>query len=349
MSLLPADASPRLRFLKTLSERTCRTLDAIVVLAPSATDKRPPDSGAASRFAALPEADRWRDLAARGGVDPARAVLSALGNSNQTLMVLAVADDDATPFQMQAAAARALRLATNRNLRSIAVVALHADDDAAGRARDALLTAALATAYRGPAFHRRPKRHTTITTIAVVGPKRNAPFLTAAARANNLTRWLTALPPNELDTRAYRRLLMQLAKRERLRSRWYSEAALRRLGAGAFLAVSAGNERRDAGIMHLQYRPPGAAARPAVALVGKGILFDTGGNNLKPHRNMLDMHQDMSGSAVALAVLLALKELQTPVTVDCWLAITENRIGPTAYRPQDVVCAMNGVSIQVIH
>ncbi len=214
-------------------------------------------------------------------------------------MVLAVAAEDATPFQMQAAAARALRLAMKRELRSIAVVALHTGG-AADRARDALLTAALASAYRSPTFRAQPKAPLTITDIAVVGPKRDAQFLVAAARANNLTRWLTALPPNELDTRAYRRLLLQLAKRERLRSHWYSEAALRRLGAGAFLAVSAGNERRDAGIMHLQYRPRGAPARPAVALVGKGILFDTGGNNLKPHRNMLDMHQDMSGSAVAL-------------------------------------------------
>jgi leucyl aminopeptidase len=61
------------------------------------------------------------------------------------------------------------------------------------------------------------------------------------------------------------------------------------------------------------------------------------------------MHIDMSGSAVALATLLALAEQKAPINVDCWLAITENRIGPTAYRPQDVVRACNGVTIQVIH
>jgi leucyl aminopeptidase len=83
--------------------------------------------------------------------------------------------------------------------------------------------------------------------------------------------------------------------------------------------------------------------------VGKGILFDTGGTNLKPHRAMLDMHIDMSGSAVALATLLALAELRAPISADAWLAITENRIGPTAFKPQDVVTASNGVTIQVIH
>ena len=119
---------------------------------------------------------------------------------------------------------------------------------------------------------------------------------------------------------------------------------------GPFLAVSAANVRRDAGIAHLTYRPPGNKSRsPDIALVGKGILFDTGGVNLKPHRSMLDMHIDMSGSAVALATLLALVELQAPLAVDAWLAVTENQIGPNAYRPQEVVKAANGVTIQVIH
>jgi len=86
-----------------------------------------------------------------------------------------------------------------------------------------------------------------------------------------------------------------------------------------------------------------------VALVGKGVLFDTGGTNLKPHRGMLDMHTDMNGSAVAIATLCALARQRSPLAVDAWLAITENRTGPTAFLPQDVVTACNGVSIQVIH
>jgi leucyl aminopeptidase len=71
--------------------------------------------------------------------------------------------------------------------------------------------------------------------------------------------------------------------------------------------------------------------------------------NLKAHRPMLDMHTDMSGSAVALATLIALAQLRAPFAADAWLAITENRIGPRAYKPQDVIRAANGVTIQVIH
>ena len=120
------------------------------------------------------------------------------------------------------------------------------------------------------------------------------------------------------------------------------------MGAGAFLAVSRGNATRDAGIVHLAYRPRGAAA-PAVSLIGKGVCFDTGGTNLKTHKSMLDMHIDMEGSAVAVGSLYALHALRSRSAVDCWLAITENRIGPLAYKPQDVVRAHNGTTIQVIH
>jgi leucyl aminopeptidase len=64
---------------------------------------------------------------------------------------------------------------------------------------------------------------------------------------------------------------------------------------------------------------------------------------------MLDMHGDMQGSAVALGALLAIAELKLPIAVDCWLALTENRTGPRAYKSQDVVTAANGKTIQTVH
>jgi leucyl aminopeptidase len=64
---------------------------------------------------------------------------------------------------------------------------------------------------------------------------------------------------------------------------------------------------------------------------------------------MLDMHIDMGGSAVAVGTLLSLTQLKLEHPVDCWLAITENRTGPTAYKSQDVVTAINGKTIQTIH
>jgi leucyl aminopeptidase len=71
--------------------------------------------------------------------------------------------------------------------------------------------------------------------------------------------------------------------------------------------------------------------------------------NLKPARYMHGMHEDMEGSAVALGTLLALTELQVDFTVDCWLALAQNHIGPKAYKQNDIVVASNGTSIEIVH
>lgn len=83
--------------------------------------------------------------------------------------------------------------------------------------------------------------------------------------------------------------------------------------------------------------------------MGKGICFDTGGHNLKPAKYMQGMHADMNGSAVALGVLLAATQQQLNMQIDCWLAIAQNHIGPLAYKQNDVVTALNGMTIEVVH
>ncbi len=229
----------------------------------------------------------------------------------------------------------------------------------AAAALPATIAALQAAAFQLASFKSKPKPRTRLDRIALAvapGGMLEAGELErtlATAAGNNLARWLTALPPSQLDAPAYRRLLRELARKLRLKFRFYGESELRRLGAGAFLAVSRGNAARDAGIVRISYRPGAVSRRrasgPDLSLVGKGICFDTGGTNLKPHKSMLEMHTDMEGSAVAVGSLYAMRALGSPLTVDCWLAITENRIGPTAYKPQDVVRAYNGNTIQVIH
>jgi leucyl aminopeptidase len=140
-----------------------------------------------------------------------------------------------------------------------------------------------------------------------------------------------------------------LAKDQGWQYKRYPVRELEKMGAGAFLAVAQGNDDDSASIVRLRYRPGSASAAADLSLVGKGIIFDTGGTNLKPFQSMLEMHGDMQGSAVALGTLLALSKLQVPFAVDAWLALTENRTGPTAYKSQDLVVAANGKTIQTIH
>ena len=167
------------------------------------------------------------------------------------------------------------------------------------------------------------------------------------AEANFLCRELTTLPPNELTPGGYRRRVRDLARSCGWRHEEYDLKRLRKMGAGAFVAVAQGSAEDDAAVVHLRYRHP--RARKTIALVGKGICFDTGGHNLKPARYMLNMHKDMNGSAVALGILSAAAALKLPVNLDCWMAIARNDISPRAYHQNEIVTALNGTTIEVMH
>jgi leucyl aminopeptidase len=341
MSLLPNLETPRItRVRGPLQGRAADQLDALLVIVRQDV--------AAKVLAQLPGGQRWQELHARERARAGGVRSTTLANRKQTLAVLGYLGKGASPFEHLALAGRMLKEASSRNPETLGLLTLTGESSIS---LEPLLAAALAQAFPLPAFRSSPDVTRRIKHIALAGDAGlDLARAAATARGNNLARWLTALPPNKLDARGYRKLIAELAKRHGLKMRWLDERALQRLGANAFLAVSAGNAERTAGIAHLEYRPAARrGAAPDVALIGKGILFDTGGTNLKTHRSMLEMHTDMSGSAVALASLIALAELRAPVAADAWLAITENRTGPTAYRPQDVVTAANGVTIQVVH
>jgi leucyl aminopeptidase len=169
----------------------------------------------------------------------------------------------------------------------------------------------------------------------------------AKAEGNVLCRELTVLPPNELTPGAYRRRVKALAKTSGWAIEEFDMKRLRKMGAGAFVAVAKGSDEEDAAIVHLKYRPRGAAKK--VALVGKGICFDTGGHNLKPAKYMAGMHEDMNGSAVALGILHAATRARLPIAIDCWLALAQNHISPRAYKQNDIVTALNGTTIEIVH
>ena len=171
--------------------------------------------------------------------------------------------------------------------------------------------------------------------------------LKAQAEGNLLCRELTILPPNELTPALYRGRIKKLAQQHGWKLEEFDMKKLRKMGAGAFVAVAQGSDPEDAAIVHLSYRHP--KAKQTVALVGKGICFDTGGHNLKPSRYMHNMHEDMNGSAVALGILLAATQEKLPVNLDCWLALAQNHISPKAYKQNDIVRALNGTSIEIIH
>ena len=309
-----------------------------------------PPAPSEADWKALPHAAALRALYAKKVRKAGDAFHLRVGSEAQTLLVVACLANEATTFERLQTAGKLARAALDGDPGSLLIWQQGCAADAADAAFNALIAAIEAATFRFATFKSRPKARARLLRIDLArrGKLHDLDLTLASTAGNNLARWLTALPPSTLDAGGYRRLAQQFAQRLKLKYAFYGEPQLKRLGAGAFLAVAGGNGKRDAGIAMLSYRPRGARA-PEVSLVGKGICFDTGGTNLKAHKSMLDMHTDMEGSAVALASLYALHMLRSPLAVDCWLAITENRIGPNAYKPQDVVRAANGTTIQVIH
>lgn len=197
--------------------------------------------------------------------------------------------------------------------------------------------------------HKKDYKFNTLNSISIYGYKADHNYSDVNARVagNTLCRQLTILPPNELTPTIYRRMLVELSHKHGWRREEFDMPTLKKMGAGAFYAVGQGSNPQDAAIVHLVYEPK--IAHKHIALVGKGICFDTGGHNLKPAKYMHGMHEDMNGSAVALGILLAATQQQLPLRIDCWLAIAQNHIGPLAYKQNDVITALNGTTIEIVH
>jgi len=193
------------------------------------------------------------------------------------------------------------------------------------------------------------RKKKNLKTINTFGASAKTSFkdIEALVAGNTLTRELTITPPNQLTPTIYRQKIKKLSKENGWKLEEFTMPKLKKLGAGAFYAVAQGSEPQDAAIMHLTYSPKDA--KETISLVGKGICFDTGGHNLKPAKFMSGMHEDMNGSAVVLGILKAISDAKVKVKLDCWLAIAENHIGPKAYKQNDVVKALNGMTIEIVH
>jgi len=343
-TLLPAQTAVRVQ--QHTGKTTASLLDKVEHLLVVVPEKPP-----AAVWKQFPDGPRVQALRSRrqaGG-----PVSTRLQNSAGTGVTVASAGAEHSTFAHLTLGGKLAAAACADNPASVAILVIGLDDAQTESLYAAVLLGLQAHAFDMPAFGSSKEPGSRLKTIKLVGLARRIDVarLKAEAGAVNLARWLTALPPNVLDAAGYRRAITALAKDKPWQCEFLDEKKLKRKGAGAFLAVSQGNATRDAGIMHIRYRPKGSAknARPVASLVGKGIVFDTGGTNLKPFKAMLDMHCDMAGSAVALATLAALTDLKHPEPVDCWLAITENRLSARAYKSRDIVTASNGTTIEVIH
>jgi len=343
-ALLPAATRPVLAApAPALSDKLLGRLDALLLFVPAKATGRV--------LAGLVHGKLLAARFERAPRPPGSCFIAPLPTARSATAVVGIVPDGASPFALLGLAGKMLKLLELKEVEVLGVATAGLPADAERACIEAGASAALAAAFDLPRFKSGSSpRHRLARVVPVTALDLDTKRIATVAEGTDLVRWLTSMPPDRLDPAGFRRAAVALARRHGLHTRFYGEAELGRLGAGAFLAVTRGSARRNAGILRLRYTPPGKRARQRpVALVGKGLCFDTGGTNLKPHKGMLEMHTDMSGSAVALASLVTLARLGYPRPVEAWLALAENRIGPDAYQPQEVVTALDGTTIQVIH
>lgn len=124
------------------------------------------------------------------------------------------------------------------------------------------------------------------------------------------------------------------------------EKEMKKLGMGALLAVSQGSAE-EAKLICLEYHGGGKKEAP-IALIGKGVTFDTGGNSLKPADSMVGMKYDMCGAATVLGTIKAVAELKLPLSIVGIIPAVENMPGGSAYKPEDILTSLSGQTIEVI-
>ncbi|WP_341393482.1 leucyl aminopeptidase family protein [Arthrobacter sp. G119Y2] len=255
------------------------------------------------------------------------------------LIFLGVGDESVLSMRRAGAAlARATRGA--RRIRTAVADGL----DAA--AQQAFVEGFLLGGYRAPREGKTPAGPPVAKEMEVTGLDPEAlKIAEITARAVWLARDLTNLPPDRATPEWMAAQSSAAATRAGLEVSVLDQDELRRQGFGGLLAVGSGSAHPPR-LVQLSYRPESGEGQHIV-LAGKGITFDSGGISLKPRDAMMAMKMDMAGAAVVLAAVEAAAALKLPHRVTAVLALAENAIGASAYRPGDVVKTYNGTTVEI--
>jgi leucyl aminopeptidase len=218
---------------------------------------------------------------------------------------------------------------------------------------ESVVVGALLGLYRFDAWkaERSPKAIDQLTLLVAAGDAAKAAKAADAGRivgeAVCLARDLGNEPGNKATPSYLAEQARRIAEAEGLAIDVLEESDMERLGMGALLGVSRGSQE-PAKLIVLTYEPKGPKGRrDTVALVGKGLTFDSGGISIKPGAKMEDMKFDMCGGAAVLASMQAAARLKVPVRVVGLVPSSENLPDGASYKPGDILRAMNGVTIEI--
>lgn len=174
--------------------------------------------------------------------------------------------------------------------------------------------------------------------------------LKAVSNAVYFARDVVSEPPNTLYPQSYVAMIKKALKSTDVKITVFDEKKLEKMGAGALLAVGKGSIRAPR-LVILEYdgRKKKSKGEKPLALIGKGVTYDTGGYSLKPRGSMEKMKMDMGGSAAVIGAVKAIAENKNDVHVVAAVALAENMIAGNAYRVDDVLTSLSGQTIEVIN
>ncbi len=259
-------------------------------------------------------------------------------------------EDHLTPARLVEASALAARMAQARRLTSLDWFPPPAASGPADDTLELSATGALLALYRQAEFKSEPGPAPSLASIRFVGPKLPGAAAAlrraeAAAEAVGLARLLGDRPANALYPETFAEEARRLAKPLRLKVTVMDEKKLATEKMNLVLAVGRGSARPPR-LVTVEYKGAAAGRKP-VALVGKGVTFDSGGLSLKPADSLVGMKTDMAGAATVLGVILAAARLKLPVNLVAIMPLAENMPDGDAFRVGDVFASRSGRTVEI--
>ncbi len=300
------------------------------------------------------------DEALGGGLAAALAALEATGKPDEVLriptlgrakpaLVIAAGMGHGDPAALDPEAVRRAVGAACRSVSKARRIAVAIGDGTDPQLAGAASDGALLGSYRFTRFKSEANGSTPSRLDVLVSEPSNAKARAALRRsvvvagAVNNARDLVNTPANHLNPPSMADYARQQAEAAGMQVEVLDEKALRRGGYGGISAVGGGSATPPR-LVRLSYRP--ANPRASVALVGKGITFDSGGLDIK-HTDMALMKSDMGGAAAVIEAAIAAAKLKLPVQVTATVPLAENAVSGRSYRPSDVLTMRNGSTVEV--
>lgn len=220
----------------------------------------------------------------------------------------------------------------------------------------AVVEGAVLGAWEADKYKSDPKiKENQVDSFTVAVPRGNTSDLNEALRrgdiiaeSQNLTRDLVNEPANKLTPSVLAEAAKKMASEVGLACEVLDQNQMAKLGMGALLGVAQGSANPPFLIV-IRYQPPGPAGKDHLALIGKGVTFDTGGISIKPADSMDKMKYDMAGAAAVIGAMRAIGRLKPAIPVTGYIPTVENMINGNAQRPGDIVTALSGKTIEVLN